>query len=97
MSTFVTTVMIDISPAMTAKIIKLNGQVIHRSTYQDLTKEEWKHKECKAEHNLFMELLHQMLGPCTVVRELIELGAEDTLQNDPHENKLQNAMLDEEQ
>ena len=32
---------IDIGPAMTAKILKANGQVVHRSTYRSLTDQEW--------------------------------------------------------
>ena len=47
-----------------------------------------------------MESLHQRLGSCTEVRDLVELGVEDTLQYYPYEYKLQNAemfpMLDKE-
>ena len=35
-------VAIDVGPAMTAKILKANGQVIYRSTYQGLTESEVK-------------------------------------------------------
>ena len=85
---------------MTAKIIKENGQVLHRSTYQALTLEEWEWEECKAEHSLFMVSLHQKLGLCPELRDLVELGVKDTLQYDPYEDELQNAkafpMLNEE-
>ena len=33
---------IDIGPAMTAMIIKENGQIHHRFMYQTLTQEKWK-------------------------------------------------------
>ena len=47
-----------------------------------------------------MESLHQTLGPCAVLRDLVELEVEETMQYDPYEDELQNAksfpMLDEE-
>ena len=47
-----------------------------------------------------MESLDQRLGPCAMMGDIVELGAEDTLQYDLYENKLQNAeifsILDEE-
>ena len=54
---------IDIGPALMEKIMKENGQVLHRSTYWALTQEEWEREECKAECSSFMESLHQRLGP----------------------------------
>ena len=36
---------IDIGPALMAEIIKENGQVIHRSTYQAQTQDEWEWEE----------------------------------------------------
>ena len=47
-----------------------------------------------------MESLHQALGPCTRLSDLVDLGVEETPQYDPYEDKSQNAetfpMLDEE-
>ena len=47
-----------------------------------------------------MELLYQRLGPHAMMGDLVELGAEDTLQFDPYEDESQNAktfpILDEE-
>ena len=37
-----------------------------------------------------MELLHKRLGPHVMVRDLVELGAEYTLQYNPYEDELQN-------
>ena len=76
---------IDIGPALMAKIIKENSQVLHRSTYQALAQEECEWDKCKAEHSLFMELPQKKLGPHAMVRDLVEVGVEDALQYDPHE------------
>ena len=40
-----------------------------------------------------MASLHQRLGPNIEVRDLVELGVEDTSQYDPYEDKLQNAEM----
>ena len=76
---------IDIVSVLTAKIIKENGQVLHTSMYQALIQEEWEWKECKAEHSLFIMSLYQKLGPHVKLRDLVELGVEDTPQYDPYE------------
>ena len=39
---------IDIGPALRAKIIKEDGQVLYRSVYRALVQEEWGQEECKA-------------------------------------------------
>ena len=44
---------IDICFAMIAKIVKENGQVLHRSTYQAQSQDEWEWEECKAEHSSY--------------------------------------------
>ena len=48
-----------------------------------------------------MESLHQALGPCMRLSDLVDLDEEETMQYDPYEDKVQNAetfpMLDEEQ
>ena len=47
-----------------------------------------------------MESLHQVMGPCAMLRDLVSLGVEEILQYDPYEDKSQNSerfpMLDEE-
>ena len=53
---------IDVGMTMSAKIIKENGQVLHRLTYQALTWDEWDREECKDESRSLMELLYQRLG-----------------------------------
>ena len=52
--------------------------------YQAIPQKVWEQEECKAKHSLFMESLYQRLGPCTEVRDLVELGMEDTPQYDPY-------------
>ena len=46
-----------------------------------------------------MVSLHQVMGPCMILRDLDDLGIEETLQYDPYEDKSHNAetfpMLDE--
>ena len=32
---------IDVGPEMTAKIMRVNGEVLHQSTYRGLKEEEW--------------------------------------------------------
>ena len=91
---------IDIGPALTMKVIKNNGQVVHRSTYHALTQDEWELEECKNECSLFMESLHQALCYCMRLSDFVDLDMGETPQYDPHDDELQNAetftMLDEE-
>ena len=54
---------IDIGPAMTAKILKVNGQVEHHSTYCSLTPEEIASLVLKAEQEAFDSEIEQRLGP----------------------------------
>ena len=52
----------DIGPAMTAKLLKENGQYIHRSTYRGLTEDEIKDPlEIKA-RELFDIAINDRLG-----------------------------------
>ena len=40
-----------------------------------------------------MESLHKRLGPCAMVRDLVEPHEEGILQSNPYENKSQNAKM----
>jgi hypothetical protein len=51
---------IDVGPAMTAKILKANGEVVHRSTYRSLTDEEIETE--KAERDEFDKLVQERYG-----------------------------------
>ena len=44
---------IDVGPAMTAKILKSNGEVVHRPTYPDLPPEELKITEHQTSQGAF--------------------------------------------
>ena len=53
---------IDVGPAMTAKIMKANGQVEYRSTYRALTDAEWKDPDHKKQRELFDEAIKKRYG-----------------------------------
>ena len=55
---------IDVGPAMTAKILAQNGQVLHRSTYGVLIQDEWGSEESKIELRFFWSQLTR----CFVLR-----------------------------
>jgi hypothetical protein len=54
---------IDVGPAMTAKILKANGQVVHRSTYRALNESEWASEAERLERNAFDVTVEIKLGP----------------------------------
>ena len=82
---------IDIGPALIAKIIKQNGQVLYRSMYRALTQDEWRKEECKNKCSSLMDSVHQALGPCTRLSNLVDLGVQETPQYVLYEDKLHNA------
>ena len=53
---------IDVGPAMTAKILTENGQVLHRSTYQFLTPDELLDKDGSDAQEHFMTRVYDKLG-----------------------------------
>ena len=53
---------IDVGPAMTAKILKANGQVVHRSTYRSLTDEEIASENEKKDRDKFEQLVNERYG-----------------------------------
>lgn len=53
---------IDIGPAMSAKILKSNGEIVHRSTFRELTQEELESEEGKVARRLFDEQIALKLG-----------------------------------
>ena len=54
---------IDVGPAMTAKILKENGQVVHRSTYRPLTQDEIDSREEQLVRDAFDKSVKEKLGP----------------------------------
>ena len=81
---------IDVDPAIIAKILTKNGQVLHRSTYQPLTQDELLDKDGLDAQEYLMSIVYDKLGSCVLPRESKDLGLEDTPQNDPYEDKTQN-------
>ena len=67
---------IDIGPAMTAKILKSNGQVIHTSTYRALTPDELGSDEQVKMRDAFDLLINAKLGAKTSSADLEKMDAE---------------------
>ena len=57
---------VDIGPAMTAKIIKANGEVIHTSTYRPLTPDEIASTDHIKERDAFDQRIQARLGAATL-------------------------------
>ena len=69
---------IDVGPAMTAKILKANGQVVHRSTYRALTEDEWASSEEANERAAFNKSVEDKLGPKMNPEDLVADDIETT-------------------
>ena len=80
---------IDVSPITIAKILEENSQFLHRPMYQVLTLKKLGREECKHIHGLFMESIHQRLGPQAMVNDLTDRGTEDMPHYDPYEDESQ--------
>lgn len=78
----------DIGPAMTAKILKANGQVTHCSTYRAITfDEEWSPIEQEA-RKVFDKAIHKKFGPgCTPEDYMIDDEFE-TPSYEPYEDEV---------
>ena len=88
---------IDIGPALTAKILKQNGQVVHRSTYRGLTPEELASPTEQAARTMFDESIGRTLGPETKVDDFEELDVEDTPTFDRYEDDSEEGQMPEPQ
>ena len=71
----------DIGPAMTAKILKKNGEYVHRSTYRSLTDDELKDPLEIKEREQFDIAIENKLGPSAKPDDLFK-GEFDT--DTPH-------------
>ena len=65
---------IDVGPAMTAKILTENGQVLHRSTYQPLIADELLDRDGSDAQDQFMTRVYERLGSHVLPRELEDAG-----------------------
>ena len=61
---------VDVGPAMSARIIKANGQVVDRSTFRHLTADELQDEVHKATRDDFTKLLHEKLGSAATFADL---------------------------
>ena len=77
---------IDIGPALTAKILKQNGEIVHHSTYRGLTPEELASPTEQDAQTTFDESIERALGPETKVDDFKELNIEDTPIFDKYED-----------
>ena len=86
----------NIGPAMTAKILKSNGEVLYRSTYRGLTTTELQSDNEKQKRELFDKLIYERLGgnveadadldaiDAEAVTPTLELYEEDVEGTTPH-------------
>eukprot|EP00804_Cyclotella_cryptica_P021438 CCRYP_005781-RA/>CCRYP_005781-RA protein AED:0.29 eAED:0.29 QI:0/0/0/1/1/1/3/0/397 len=68
---------IDVGPALTAKILKQNGEVVHWSTYRELTPEESVNPVEQAVMQSFSESIEVKLGPKASVDGFKDLGIDE--------------------
>jgi len=52
----------SVGPAMTRKVLKANGKIVHRLTVRSLTKDEWDSPEHKAKRKSFDKKINKMFG-----------------------------------
>ena len=67
---------IDIDPALTAKILKANGEVVHRPTYQSLTAQDLKNEE-DLQRN-FDKKIEEKIGTKETVKCFDDMNMEET-------------------
>ena len=67
---------IDIGPALTAKILKSNGEVVYRSTYRSLTPQEMNDEE--ESRREFDKKIEEKLGPKAVADDFEDMNMEET-------------------
>ncbi len=91
---------INVGPAMTAKILQRNGEVVYRSTYRPLTIEERANSTVQQDMVTFRETAEERLGAKLTRAELEEVGIPDTPEYLPYSDEDQNETtfpdLDEE-
>ncbi len=81
---------IDVGPAMTAKILQHNGEVVYRSMYWPLTAEAKADGQVQLDILTFREGVEELLGTKLTWDALEEVGIPDTPEYLPYANKDQN-------
>ena len=67
---------IDICPALTAKILNMNGEFIHQSTHWSLTEQELNYEEylwCN-----FYKKIEEKIGPKSTFKDFDDMDMEET-------------------
>eukprot|EP00804_Cyclotella_cryptica_P016777 CCRYP_002064-RA/>CCRYP_002064-RA protein AED:0.32 eAED:0.33 QI:0/0/0/1/1/1/2/0/448 len=67
----------DVGPALTAKTVKQNGEIVHRSTYHGLTPEEIVNPVDQAAMKSFNKSIEVKLGPKASVDDFKDLGIDE--------------------
>jgi len=83
-------VAIDVGPAMTAKILKANGEVVHRSTYRGLTEKEVNNAAHIAQRDEFDASIAEKWGADCTPEDFPDVALEDT----PHYNQFDAVNID---
>ena len=65
-----------ISPALTEEILKMNGEVVHQSTYRSLTAQELKYEEDLWRN--FYNYIEEKIGPKLTVIYFDDMNMEET-------------------
>ena len=81
---------IDVGPAMTAKILKINGEVVCRSTYRGLTDAEVANQAHIKSREEFDEAIGHKFGADCTPEDFPDIALEDT----PHYNKFDDVNID---
>jgi len=76
---------IDVGPVLTAKILKMNGTVVYRSTYRALNDDELNSPTEKAISAKFNEQIRLKIGPRASTDDFKELNIEETPTYDSYE------------
>ena len=69
---------IDVGPALTAKILKMNGSVVYRSTYRGLNEDERNSAVEQAMRDKFDDHIRSKVGPGTSADSFKGLSIEAT-------------------
>ena len=76
----------EISSAMCAKILKQNGQYVHRSTFRPLTPEEWQSEDEKKARQQFDQEIQERLGKPSNAKDFDQSLDLDTPTLEPYDD-----------
>ena len=82
----------DVGPVLTAKILKMNGTVVYRSTYRGLNEDERNSAVEQAMHDKFDDQIQSKVGPGTSADSFKELSIEAMPTYDPYADDHEESM-----